>query len=99
MDGGGWLLPYTGRWALVPTVFYGFSPNEAMKLQIRAWGEDAAEITTCSQEFWALVEETGADWIYIREGEGRLQMEGLSGCDSIKIKYCNETVTIFRILE
>ena len=25
VDGGGWLLPYTGRWALVPTVFYTFS--------------------------------------------------------------------------
>ena len=46
VDGGGWLLPYTGRWALVPTVFYGYSPDVEIRRQVRLWGEKASSITT-----------------------------------------------------
>ena len=56
VDGGGWLLPYTGRWAIVPTVFYGFSQDAAYKQAIRRWGQEASTLTTCSDEFWALVD-------------------------------------------
>jgi hypothetical protein len=99
VDGGGWLLPYTGRWALVPTVFYGFSPDEEMKLQIRAWGEDAAKVTTCSPEFWTLAEETNVDWIYIREGVGGMQPEEIMECQGVETIFKNESVTILKILD
>ena len=97
VDGGGWLLPYTGRWALVPTVFYGFSPDTEMKMQIRDWGEDASEITTCSAGFWELVEETNVGWIYIREGAGSLQPAGLGGCEGIELVYEKNLVFIYQI--
>ena len=97
VDGGGWLLPYTGRWALVPTVFYGFSPDKEMKVQTRDWGEEASSVEICSSEFWTLVEETGADWMYIREGEGSLQPEGLVECAGIFESYANQAVHIYRI--
>lgn len=97
VDGGGWLLPYTGRWALVPTIFYGFSPDKAQNQQLIHWGEAAAEITTCSPEFWALVKETDLDWIYLREGVGALQPAGLVGCEGIEEVYGNERVRVYSI--
>ncbi len=97
VDGGGWLLPYAGRWALVPTVFYGFSPDAAMREQLRGWGEDASDITTCSEAFWALVEEAELDWIYIREGVGSLGPGGLVGCAGIREVYGESGVWVYRI--
>ena len=97
VDGGGWLLPYTGRWALVPTVFYGFSPDKAYVLQTREWGERASQVTTCSANFWSLVEDAQLDWVYIREGTGSLQGAGLQDCDGVEETYANDTVRIFTI--
>lgn len=97
VDGGGWLLPYTSRWALVPTVFYGFSPDRNMVRQTREWGERASQITTCSANFWELVEEAKLDWVYIREGTGSLQGAGLEGCAGITQAYTNSSVRIYTI--
>ncbi len=97
-DGGGWLLPYTGRWSLVPTVFYGFSQDKQTNQQLVRWGREANRITTCDADFWALVEETGADWIYLREGAGTLEPEGLAGCEGIAEAYANEHVRVYGVL-
>jgi len=97
VDGGGWLLPYSGRWALVPTVFYGFSSDRETNVQIRDWGERAASITTCDDEFWDLVAEADLDWVYVREGEGSLQPEGLAGCEGVERVYGNAKISIFQL--
>ena len=99
VDGGGWLLPYTGHWALVPTVFYGFSPDIDGNQQIRAWGEDASSIDTCSSDFWGLVEDANLNWIYIREDVGSLQPSGLEGCAGILPAYENGTVFLYQIVK
>ena len=97
VDGGGWILPYTGRWALVPTVFYGFSPDKAWVGELRGWGETASQITGCTAEFWTLVEEAELDWIYLRSGVGSLQPVGLAGCEGVEEVYTNETVVIYQL--
>lgn len=97
VDGGGWLLPYTGRWALVPTVFYGFSPDMEMNQQLIEWGREANTIATCDAYFWALVEESAVDWIYIRDGVGELQSAGLVGCANISEVFANRSVHIYQI--
>ncbi len=97
VDGGGWLLPITGRWALVPTVFYGFSPDIETRAQLRQWGEDASDISTCSTEFWQLVEGAELDWIYIRAGVGSLQAEDLTHCEGLNEVYANDSVHIFQL--
>ena len=99
VDGGGWTLPYTGRWSLVPTVFYGFSPDKEQNLNLRDWGQTASEITTCSDAFWDIVEEADLDWLYVREGIGSLQPEGLAGCESVEKVYENESVWIWRLAD
>ena len=97
VDGGGWLLPYTGRWALVPTVFYGFSPDQAYRQQLQDWGERASQITTCSEDFWTLIEEAELDWVYLREGSGSLQPIALEDYAGITSVYTNDTVWIFAV--
>jgi len=97
VDGGGWLLPYAGCWSLVPTVFYGFSPDKDDVQQTRNWGERASRISTCSEDFWTLVEEADLGWIYLREGVGGLQPEDLQGCERINEVFTSWEVTIYRI--
>jgi hypothetical protein len=97
VDGGGWLLPYSERWSLVPTVFYGYSPDKDEVNKIRQWGERASQITTCSEEFWALVRLADLDWIYIREGVGELQPESLENCEDITNSYTNGSVNVYKI--
>lgn len=97
VDGGGWLLPYANRWSLVPTVFYGYSPDKDFVKQTKDWGERASQITTCSEDFWSLIKEADLNWIYIREGVGELQPEGQMGCEGVIESYSNNTVWIFNI--
>lgn len=97
MDGGGWLLPYAGRWALVPTVFYGFSNDPQTTRTLAAWGASAGDIQGCSAEFWDLVEEADLDHIYLRRGVGGLQPAALSDCAGVALVYRNATVFIYRI--
>jgi len=97
VDGGGWLLPYTGRWSLVPTVFYSFSPDQADVQQVRSWGEQAGAITTCSADFYALAMEANLDWIYLREGVGSLTAAALAGCEGIQQAYTNGGVSVFTL--
>jgi hypothetical protein len=97
VDGGGWLLPYTGRWALVPTVFYGFSPDMAYVAELREWGQAASQVSTCSADFWRLVEEAELDWVYLRAGVGRLQPAGLAGCAGVEEAYRDESVVVYRL--
>jgi hypothetical protein len=97
VDGGGWILPYTGRWALVPTVFYGFSPDKEGNLLLRDWGETVSEISTCSDAFWKIVEEADLDWVYIREGIGSLQAGRLMGCQGVEEVYESNSVSIWKV--
>jgi hypothetical protein len=97
VDGGGWLLPYTGRWSLIPTVFYSFSPDRVYIQQIQDWGKRASEINTCSADFLALVEEAGLEYVYLREGIGSLQKKGLQGCEDIIPIYSNKNVNVYSL--
>ncbi len=95
VDGGAWILPYTGRWSLVPTVFYGFG-DAALVKQDSSLGAQASAITTCDAKFWKLVEETGIDYIYIKQGVGGLQAGGLAGCTQLSKEYDAGGVSIYR---
>ena len=97
VDGGGWLLPYTGRWSLVPTVFYGFSPDKDTVSQLVDWGKAASMLTTCDTAFWDLVEEADLGYLYIREGTGSLQPEALVECEGTESIYSNDIISIYKI--
>lgn len=97
VDGGGWLLPYAERWSLVPTVFYSYSTDKNDVREMRDWGERASQITTCSEEFWALVDEADLGWIYIHEGVGSLQPDSLKNCNEIHQIYTRNSLCVYRI--
>jgi hypothetical protein len=97
VDGGGWILPTTGRWSLAPTIFYSFSGDKAFKAQMIAWGEKAANLKTCDEDFWELVQEADLQYLYLREGKGSLQTAALQGCAGLKQLYSAGGVSIWLI--
>ena len=99
VDGGGWLLPYAGRWALVPTVFYTFSPDLAQGSELRGLGKSASEINSCSPQFWQLIKSADIEWLYIHQGQGALQPSTLLACEQLSLAYENDQVWIFHVTE
>jgi hypothetical protein len=97
VDGGGWILPSTGRWSLAPTIFYSFGGDKAFTAQMSAWAERAARLQTCSEEFWALVQEANLQYVYLHEGKGSLQPSALQGCADLKQLYSAGGVSIWLI--
>jgi hypothetical protein len=97
VDGGAWIMPYTGRWSLAPTIFYPVGGDKAFKAQMSAWGEKAANLKTCDEDFWELMQEADLQYLYLREGKGSLQFAALQGCASLKQLYTASGVSIWLI--
>ncbi len=95
MDGGAWILPYTGRWSLAPTIFYSFSGEEQTYLPWIDWSERASGVNGCTEEFRALTKEAGLNYLYLREGVGSLQAEALRGCAEARQLYSAGGVSIW----
>jgi hypothetical protein len=97
VDGGGWILPSTGRWSLAPTIFYSFGGDKAFTSQLSTWAERAASLQTCSEEFWVLAQDADLQYIYIHEGKGSLQATALQSCVGLKQLYSASGVSIWLI--
>jgi hypothetical protein len=96
VDGGWWILPLTGRQTLLPPVIYTWGTPDYIA-QVNDWASQASQITSCSAEFWQLVQASRVDYIYIHEGVGALQPDGLASCPGIKPVYQVEGVDIYII--
>ncbi len=96
-DGGGWILPITGRWTIVPTVFYPMSGDESFVRDTALLGERASVITECGEEFWDLVNDARLTYIYIKEGVGSLQPSALTSCHGVSQLVNIEGVHIYLI--
>lgn len=96
-DGGGWLLPTTGRWSLAPTIFYPFGADEYTAKLWTDWSARASIVTTCDTDFWELVEEANLNYVYVRRGNSGLQEEALDGCQGLTRLYFNDEVNIWLI--
>lgn len=83
VDGGGWILPITGRWSLAPTIFYPMIADQEYIQSVRDMGMRASTITECGEDFWLLVNDAEIDYLYIKEGMGSLRPEALISCDGI----------------
>lgn len=98
VDGGGWILPITGRWSLAPTIFYPFGGDESVMEVWTDWSKRAMEVTTCDDSFWELVEEADLGYVYTRAGTSGLQFEELIECNGIIPMYHSESVSIWLII-
>jgi hypothetical protein len=96
LDGGYWLLPFTGRPSLVPPVVYVWQP-EADWRRINDWAKRSGELKGCTPEFWQLVREARLSYIYLREGKGSLQPAGLDPCERLEAVYRQDGVAIYRV--
>lgn len=95
VNGGGWILPITGRWSLAPTVFYPFGGELPIFEAWIDWSKRASDLDTCNTEFWALVEDAELDYLYIHWGEHGIQAGNLLDCEGIEKLYDNDEVTIW----
>jgi len=97
VDGGGWILPITGRWSLAPTIFYPMIADEDFVHNLTDLAMRASSITECGDDFWLLVNDERLNYLYIKEGIGSLQPEALLGCVGIDQLVNIEGVHIYLI--
>jgi len=97
VDGGGWILPITGRWSLAPTIFYPMVADRDFVRSVTELGMRASSITECGDDFWLLVNDASLDYLYIKEGVGGLQPDDLISCDGVDQLINIEDVHIYLI--
>ena len=97
VDGGGWILPITGRWSIAPTIFYPMIADQKFSLGVIEIGRQASSITECGDDFWSLVNEAQTNYLYIKEGVGSLQPEALAACEGVNQLINIEDVHIYII--
>ncbi len=96
VDGGYWLLPYAGRFSLVPPAAYAWLPAAEMQ-QVNAWAEQSKDLKTCDTSFWALASQAGLTHVYASAGRGSLQPAALDECPRLRLLYRAEGVSIYEI--
>ncbi len=97
VDGGYWLMPYTGRFSLVPPVPYVWTEPAAQE-QFDRWAKTAETLKGCSPPFWDLVREASLTHVYLREGVGSLQPQDLKDCPRLKVIYQQDGVFLYEII-
>lgn len=96
VDGGYWLLPYTGRVSLVPPAVYAWGSPEYVA-KISQWAKSAVEIKGCTPEFWNVVRDAGLTHVYLHQGQGSLQPDALAGCSGLRQVYQVGGVFIYEV--
>lgn len=97
-DGGWWIMPLTGRETLLPPVLYVMGERGYVD-RINAFAEVVSRLENCSPEFWDLVRDARVTHIYLVEGRGSLQSEGLEGCPGLLLVYDKDGVLIYEVEE
>ena len=97
VDGGAWIMPITGRGAVVPPITYGWGSTELVS-DIAIWAEKASTLTTCDEEFFKVVQEAGLTHVYLKEGVGAMQPQAVTGCRRFKEVYNKDKIHIYEII-
>jgi len=97
VDGGYWILPKTGRFAIALPGLYGYGTTE-MKEEWVNWMERAAVVHACDDGFWSLVKDANLSHVYLREGKGSLQPKEMISCPNVEVVFQQNGVWIYKIL-
>lgn len=97
VDGGAWIIPYTGRGALLPPISYMWTDEEEYT-QINVWAAKTGQLKGCTPDFWQMVREAGLTHVYLRQGRGALQPDMLADCPRLRVIYSEGGVWIYEIL-
>lgn len=96
VDGGGWILPLTGRWVSLPPVFYGFGSPDFIDA-INRLAAETLKMDRCGASFRDLVRRQGITHVYSRRGAGPISPEFLEGCPELERVYRGGPVYVFKI--
>ena len=96
VDGGWWLEPLAERRTLLPPMVYSFGPKDYVD-EVDGLAGTVSKLTGCSLEFWSVVRSQGVTYLYITEGTGSLQPDGLAGCSGIEEVFRIGRVRIYRV--
>jgi hypothetical protein len=96
VDGGYWLLPYTGRASLLPPSLYVWG-EDAYVQQVKDLTIRSTKVQGCTPDFWDLVRDGNLTYIYLRQGVGNLQPEALENCPRLNLRYQQDGVFIYEI--
>jgi hypothetical protein len=97
VDGGYWLGPLSGRWSLIPPAMYGWGTRQDIS-QVNNWAKRASVLPGCTDDFWALIKETGIEYVYAKQGAGKLQPGQLNSCAGLMLIYGKEGVYIYQVV-
>ena len=86
VDGGYWIMSYTGRQQILPPAVYIWGSIDYIT-QVNDWAKRVAQLKDCSPEFWSLVQDSKSTYVYVREGAGSLQASALNACQRLKPIY------------
>ncbi len=96
VDGGYWIPALTGRKTTLPPALYTLGPGATVE-QINDWAKTSTALTTCDTGFWNLVDESGASYLYLRQGTGSMQPEGFSACQGVTNIFQRDGVYIYAL--
>ena len=96
VDGGYWISVLTGRSSILPPALYTLGAPDYLQ-RIGDQAGRAALLTTCDASFWQLVRDTGANYLYVRQGTGSLQPGGLANCSAVVPVYRRDGVYIYAL--
>jgi hypothetical protein len=77
-------------------MLYSFAAKETVDA-VDGLAGTVSTLTGCSPEFWSVVRTQGVTYIYITEGTGSLQPDGLAACSGIDEVYRIGRVRIYRV--
>jgi hypothetical protein len=97
VDGGYWIIPKTGRFALALPGLYGYAEDK-IKNEWVNWMERASVVHACDDGFWSLVKDAKLTHIYLRDGKGSLQSKAMIDCPNIDVVYHQAGVWIYEII-
>jgi hypothetical protein len=97
VDGGFWLLPLTGIDTIPPPVIASWDAPE-IGGKINDLSKQIAELKTCDDKFWQIVETGEISYIYLKDGVGSIQADNYLNCSGLKRIYDIDGVSIFIVL-
>jgi hypothetical protein len=96
VDGGYWLLTLTNR-QTVTLPALAWMGDKDYQAELNHASGLASQATGCDDFFWQAVDETGLNYVYLKEGVGALQPEELTKCPGVVNVYRRDGVFIFAI--
>lgn len=97
VDGGYWIMPYTGRWTSTPPAMFIHGDREYVA-EVRAVSGFVRDFQPDKQQqLFELIKEQAITHIYLGPNEGPLKRALFDGNESFQLIYEDKGVTIYKV--